>query len=118
MAATRSSEMAEATAEEKSATLPIAPLRDTVRTFGFFSCAVLLTGIGGMLFADLLWRTGWSVERTFLLILFCLLFFLGSIQLIALGIIGEYVGSIHTLVLKRPLVTEKERINFDERPPA
>lgn len=44
------------------------------------------------------------------------LFFLGSIQLIALGIIGEYVGSIHTLVLKRPLVTEKERINFDEPP--
>ena len=40
------------------------------------------------------------------------LFFLGSIQLIALGIIGEYVGSIHTLVLKRPLVTERERINF------
>ena len=40
------------------------------------------------------------------------LFFLGSVQLIAIGIIGEYVGSIHTLVLKRPLVTEKERINF------
>jgi glycosyltransferase involved in cell wall biosynthesis len=39
------------------------------------------------------------------------LFFLGSVQLIALGIIGEYVGSIHTLVLNRPLVTEKERIN-------
>jgi len=40
------------------------------------------------------------------------LFFLGSVQLIALGIIGEYIGSIHTLVLNRPLVTEKERINF------
>src|ERR1035441_644934 len=40
------------------------------------------------------------------------LFFLGSVQLIALGIIGEYVGSIHTYVLNRPLVTEKERINF------
>ena len=39
------------------------------------------------------------------------LFFLGSVQLVALGIIGEYVGSIHTLVLNRPLVTEKERIN-------
>ena len=49
------------------------------------------------------------------------LFFLGSIQLISLGIIGEYVGSIHTLVLRRPLVTEKERINLDEpadAPPA
>ncbi|HTB95411.1 MAG TPA: glycosyltransferase family 2 protein [Terracidiphilus sp.] len=40
------------------------------------------------------------------------LFFLGSVQLIALGIIGEYVGSIHTQVMNRPLVTEKERINF------
>lgn len=41
------------------------------------------------------------------------LFFLGSVQLIAIGIIGEYVGSIHTIVQNRPLVTEKERINFD-----
>jgi glycosyltransferase involved in cell wall biosynthesis len=40
------------------------------------------------------------------------LFFLGSIQLISLGVIGEYVGSIHTIVQNRPLVTEKERINF------
>ncbi|HVZ83471.1 MAG TPA: glycosyltransferase family 2 protein [Terracidiphilus sp.] len=40
------------------------------------------------------------------------LFFLGAVQLIALGIIGEYVGSIHTFVLNRPLVVEKERINF------
>lgn len=40
------------------------------------------------------------------------LFFLGSVQLIALGIIGEYVGAIHTSVLNRPLVTERERINF------
>jgi len=40
------------------------------------------------------------------------LFFLGSVQLIALGIIGEYIGAIHTTVMNRPLVTEKERINF------
>lgn len=41
------------------------------------------------------------------------LFFLGSVQLIAIGIIGEYIGSIHTIVQNRPLVTEKERINFE-----
>lgn len=40
------------------------------------------------------------------------LFFLGSVQLISLGIIGEYIGSIHSIVQNRPLVTEKERINF------
>ncbi len=41
------------------------------------------------------------------------LFFFSSVQLFFIGIIGEYVGSIHTQVLKRPLVIEKERINFD-----
>jgi glycosyltransferase involved in cell wall biosynthesis len=40
------------------------------------------------------------------------LFFLGSVQLVSLGIIGEYIGSIHSIVQNRPLVTEKERINF------
>ena len=41
------------------------------------------------------------------------LFFFSSVQLFFLGIIGEYIGSIHTQVLKRPLVIEKERINFE-----
>jgi len=40
------------------------------------------------------------------------LFFLGSVQLFFLGIVGEYIGAIYTQVLKRPLVVEKERINF------
>lgn len=41
------------------------------------------------------------------------LFFFSSIQLIFIGIIGEYIGAIHSQVLKRSLVIEKERINFD-----
>ena len=40
------------------------------------------------------------------------IFFFMSVQLFFIGIIGEYVGFIHTQTLKRPLVTEKERINF------
>jgi glycosyltransferase involved in cell wall biosynthesis len=41
------------------------------------------------------------------------LFFFGGIQLFFLGIVGEYIGAIYTQVLHRPLVIEKERINFD-----
>ncbi len=40
-------------------------------------------------------------------------FFFSSVQLFFIGIIGEYIGAIHTQVRKRPLVIEKERINFD-----
>ncbi|KEQ27942.1 glycosyltransferase family 2 protein [Paenibacillus tyrfis] len=40
------------------------------------------------------------------------LFFFSSVQLFFVGILGEYIGSIHTQILKRPLVIEKERINF------
>ncbi len=41
------------------------------------------------------------------------MFFLLGIQLMFIGILGEYVGSIHTYLQKRPLVVEQERINFD-----
>jgi glycosyltransferase involved in cell wall biosynthesis len=45
----------------------------------------------------------------------CGLFFFFSIQLFFTGLLGEYVGSIHTKVMKRPLVIEKERINFENK---
>ena len=41
------------------------------------------------------------------------IFFLGAVQLFFIGILGEYIGSIYTQVLRRPPVIEKERINFD-----
>jgi glycosyltransferase involved in cell wall biosynthesis len=40
------------------------------------------------------------------------LFFLGSVQMLFMGLIGEYVGAIYTQTKKRPRVVEKERINF------
>jgi len=41
------------------------------------------------------------------------MFFFGAIQLFFVGILGEYIGSIQTQVLRRPPVIERERINFD-----
>ncbi len=40
------------------------------------------------------------------------LFFFSSVQLFFIGLLGEYIGAIHTQVLNRPLVIEKERVNF------
>jgi hypothetical protein len=44
------------------------------------------------------------------------IFFFGSVQLISVGIIGEYIGSIFTHVQNRPLVVERERMNFEFEP--
>ena len=41
------------------------------------------------------------------------IFFFAAVQLFFIGIIGEYIGAIYTQVKNRPLVIEKERINFD-----
>ena len=41
------------------------------------------------------------------------IFFFSSVQLFFVGILGEYLGSVHTYAKKRPLVVEKERINFN-----
>lgn len=40
------------------------------------------------------------------------MFFFASVQLFFIGLLGEYVGSILTHVMKRPLVVERERINW------
>jgi glycosyltransferase involved in cell wall biosynthesis len=44
------------------------------------------------------------------------MFFLGSLQLLFMGILGEYIGNIHTQVHNRPLVVERERLNFQYDP--
>jgi polyisoprenyl-phosphate glycosyltransferase len=43
-------------------------------------------------------------------------FLFSSLQLLFLGILGEYVGAIHTTVQNRPFVVEQERINFEYEP--
>lgn len=40
------------------------------------------------------------------------IFFIGSVQLFFIGLLGEYVLNINTKVMKRPLVIEEKRINF------
>jgi glycosyltransferase involved in cell wall biosynthesis len=44
------------------------------------------------------------------------LFFFASVQMLSLGIIGEYIGAIFTKVQGRPYVVEQERVNFEYEP--
>jgi glycosyltransferase involved in cell wall biosynthesis len=47
------------------------------------------------------------------------IFFFSGVQLFFFGVLGEYISAIHCQVRKRPLVVERERINFNpHRPPA
>lgn len=86
------------------------PLR-LVTMFGFaFAVLSLLVAFGYLLYKLIFWKS-FSLGMAPLVIGF---FFFASMQLFFLGILGEYIGSIHTHVLKRPLVIEKERINFNE----
>ncbi len=41
------------------------------------------------------------------------IFVLGSVQIFFTGLLGEYILTINSRVMKRPLVVEEERINFD-----
>ena len=76
---------------------------------GFFlSLLLLIIGIF-FLFYKLIY---WDSFQLGLAPLILGVFFGISIQIMLLGIIGEYVGFILTQVRKMPLVIEKERINF------
>jgi glycosyltransferase involved in cell wall biosynthesis len=81
---------------------------------GFVSSALSLLAGMTYLFYKLLF---WSRFEVGVAPLVIGLFFLGSVQLLSLGILGEYVGAIQTHVRKRPYVIERERVNF-EHPPA
>jgi len=84
------------------------PLR-LATMLGFFSALVsFLIGFAYLIYKLVFWFE-FSLGSAPIIIG---LFFLGSIQLLFLGIVGEYIGAIYTQVMKRPLVVEKERINF------
>jgi len=84
------------------------PLR--LATIGGFLLAAASLGVAlGYLIAKLIFWQYFSMGTAPLLIG---IFFFGSVQLFFTGLIGEYIAATHTQVLNRPVVVEKERINF------
>jgi polyisoprenyl-phosphate glycosyltransferase len=85
------------------------PLR--LMTFGGLTIAglSLLAGLGYFIAKLIFWNT---FSAGIAPILLATLFF-ASVQLIAIGLVGEYIGLILQYVRRFPLVVEKERVNFD-----
>lgn len=86
------------------------PIR--LATMGGFALSALslIAAIGYLAYKIMRWDD-FTVGMAPILIGF---FFFASVQLFFIGILGEYIASIHTQVLKRPLVVEAERINFSK----
>ena len=85
------------------------PLRIAVFIGALSSLFSFLIGLG-YFFAKLFF---WDEIHLGIAPIIILASFMFSVLLLFLGIIGEYIGAIYTQSLNRPLVHEKERINFD-----
>ncbi len=85
------------------------PLR-LATMIGFLLSAVSLLIAIAYTFAKLFYWSQFAMGTAPILIGF---FFFMSVQLFFIGMIGEYVGAIHTQVQRRPHVIESERLNFD-----
>ena len=84
-----------------------APLR-LATWIGFLVSAFALLGIAYAVALRLLtdvWVSGWTL-------LFIAICFLGGVQLVVLGVIGEYLGRIYSEVKRRPLYLVRERLGF------
>ena len=85
------------------------PLR--LATFaGFAGAAMSFLVAFGYLLAKLIF---WAHFELGLAPMLIGVFFIASLQLVFLGVMGEYVGAIYTQLQHRPYAVELERINFD-----
>jgi len=85
------------------------PLQMSV-TIGMASSLLAMLGIFYVLFLRLftnIWVEGWTA-------LMITILFIGGVQLISIGILGEYIGRIYNEVKSRPLYVVQESFGFDE----
>ncbi len=78
--------------------------------FGSVCCGISMVVAVVYLVLKLMYWDRFAAGMTPLLIGMC---FLGSVQIFFIGLVGEYILAINSRVMRRPLVIEEERINFE-----
>ncbi len=93
--------------------LSIKPIR-IITSFGFI---VSLLGFIGVIWAIIMFMCGKTVAGWSSMI--CIVCFIGGIQLLSLGVIGEYVGKMYLETKKRPryIIKEKKGVSLDDNNP-
>lgn len=89
------------------------PLQMSI-AMGMFCACLALLGIAYALYLRLftnIWVEGWTA-------LMIAVLFLGGVQLISVGILGEYIGKIYSEIKSRPLYIVQEYCGFNESGPA
>lgn len=82
-----------------------------IATFlGFLLAIISLIAALVAFIAKLIWWSAFPMGTAPIMIG---MFFLGAIQMIFIGLLGEYILNINARVMNRPLVVEEKRINFD-----
>jgi dolichol-phosphate mannosyltransferase len=71
-------------------------------TFGFFG---IIYAIFGKIYLPSYWVTGWTA-------LFVAILFFSGVQLITIGIVGEYIDKIYVEIQKRPMYIVSETVNI------
>ena len=85
------------------------PLRLATWT-GFLAASLAMLGIVYAVFIRIFtdtWIAGWTA-------IFITILFLGGVQLVLIGVLGEYLGRIYGEVKRRPLYLVKERLGFED----
>lgn len=80
---------------------------------GMIAATLALAGIGYALFLRVftnIWVEGWTA-------LMIAVLFMGGIQLVGIGILGEYIGRIYNETKNRPLYVVQEYVGFLNNPP-
>ena len=83
------------------------PLQISI-ALGIASALIALMGIMYVIFLRIftnIWAPGWTAQMTAVL-------FIGGVQLVSIGILGEYIGRIYNEVKNRPLYVASEYVGF------